>query len=320
MNFKKFKNKKVVVLGDMIADEYIYGETARISREAPVLILEQQDRRLKPGGAANVVANIRAMGGCPIPIGVVGGDDYGAFIWEYFRNNDISTEGLKIDERKGHRTIVKTRLMAGSHNTVCQQVLRLDRKPEDIHKKIMDAMEDTFYTLMDSADVVVVSDYGEHTIRDSVITNLKMFVKPILVDSRYRISMFEGVHTLVPNVDEIRAATLNNDLQVAMSNLFDRTKPQHILLKRGKHGIKYGSKSGSCVSYDAYGSDEVADVTGAGDTVLAAYALAIATDEPPSYAAQLANVAGGLQVTKAGTAVVTKDELKEHWESYNGTD
>ena len=96
MNFDSFKDKKIAVLGDMIADEYIYGETARISREAPVLILEQKDRRLRPGGAANVVANIKAMGGTPIPVGIVGGDEYGGFIWEYFRNHDINTGYIKM--------------------------------------------------------------------------------------------------------------------------------------------------------------------------------------------------------------------------------
>jgi len=289
MDFNKFKDKKIVVLGDMIADEYIYGETARISREAPVLILEQQHQEIRPGGAANVVANIKAMGGQPIPVGAVGGDDYGGYIWEYFRNNDISTQGLKIDEYKGHRTIVKTRLMAGSHNTVCQQVLRLDRKQDELRIQVRAAMEEEFYNLLKSADALVISDYGEGTIQDHIISNLHRLpaAVPIIVDSRYRIGSFEGCHTLIPNVDEIRAATLNNNIGVAITNLLERTRAANVLLKQGKNGITFASVFASVgedrFSIDAYGPDEVADVTGAGDTVLAAYTLGMLSDPNNLY-------------------------------------
>ena len=322
MNFSKFKNVKVAVIGDLIADSYVYAETSRISREAPVLILKETKREISPGGAANLAMNIKAMGGQVTPIGSLGIGPHGGSVWKQFERVHIPVNNLILDERNKGRSIVKMRIMAGSHNTVSQQMLRIDRKPDALSQVVREKLTKSLNQVIGDVDALLVSDYGEGTIDNEMISLINEIAlrKPVLVDSRYRIAKFENAFALVPNVDELRAATLNNDLDVAVNNLRARTSSQAILVTQGKNGLSVYANTDEVWEskhFEAYGSDEIADVTGAGDTVLSAFSLAVLSGESTTTAALLANIAGGIQVMKSGTAVVTNSELLGHWSAYH---
>lgn len=311
-----FSEQRLVVLGDLVADEYVSGTTSRISREAPVLIVREEHRALRPGAAANAAANLRALGGAPRPVGLIGDDADGAALLRDLQQRDIDCSG--IVSARGRRTARKTRILAGGRNTVRQQMLRLDRLAEQPDAGLRGELVARLRAALDGAAGLVVSDYGEGVVADEVFAAVLAAARDgvaVFVDSRFRIADFHGVAALTPNEPELAAATgieLDGGLAAverAGRSLLERTGAAAALIKRGRAGMALLQPEAELVPLPAFGSREIADVTGAGDTVLAAWSLARAAGAAPVDAMRLANIAGGLQVTKAGTAVVSGEEL-----------
>ena len=315
----RFGKTRIVVIGDLIADEYLYGKPARISREAPVLILRFTGRQVKLGGAANAAHNVHALGATTRTVGVLGRDDAGDDVARLFDEAGIGTEGLV--RVAGRLTPVKTRLLAGGHESTRHQLVRLDREPEtgvppDAETEIIERLE----ALGRDADAFLVSDYGYGTVSprvfDAVLALARAGGALVTVDSRYDLPRFRGATAATPNEPEVEAlvgAELDDEPSVEKAGraALERLDTRLLLITRGNRGMALLEREGPVTFLPIHGSDEIADVTGAGDTVISTFTVALAAGAPPGDAAWLANVAGGVVVMKRGTATVTPRELAE---------
>jgi rfaE bifunctional protein kinase chain/domain len=312
----QFAGKTVGVVGDLVADEYLLGQTARISREAPVLILRYVSRELVAGGAGNAAANLAALGARVVPIGVVGDDPTGRDLESFLRGLGCDTGRIVVE--RDRLTTTKTRILAGGHHTTRQQVIRIDRGEYDAvapatEARILQALEE----LLPRCDALVVSDYQYGVISPAVIDwiNTKATGRLVTVDSRYRLLQFRGVAAVTPNEEEVEAALdlrLNDDDAKVIDcarRILEQVGCRGVLVTRGSRGMALAESDGTTRLIPIFGGDEIADVTGAGDTVIAVFTLALAAGASMLEAAQLANVGGGLVVMKRGTATVTPDEL-----------
>ena len=315
---EEFSKLTITVLGDLIADEFIYGEIARVSREAPVLILRHRDRAVVPGGAGNAIYNLADLGVTVLPVGVIGDDEPGRLLLSAFRKKHISISGIR--RIKGRNTVTKTRVLAGMTHSTRQQVIRVDREPEAVLDRA--AEHELIYQTRGYArasDALLLSDYGYGAATPDIFDRIRGRASvnsiPVTVDSRYRTLAFSGVTAATPNEPEIEEALrikIGNDhesLLAAGKMIVQKMKLQSLLITRGKDGMVVFSRGQQPVSIPVHGSDEAADVTGAGDTVIATYTAALAAGADPESAARLANYAGGIVVMKRGTATVTRDEL-----------
>jgi rfaE bifunctional protein kinase chain/domain len=309
---RQFKGRRIAVLGDFVADVFIYGEISRISREAPVLILNQRDSQLVPGGGANAVHNLRALGAEPLPIGMVGNDVEGRELMRFFRKLRIDTQGIRVE--RSWRTPTKTRILAGAVHSQRQQIVRLDSggpvsAKSPLPKKLRGKLPD--------CDAVLVSDYGYGLITPELVKGLRTSGIPVTVDSRFSMLAFNNMTAATPNEPEVEEAlgiSIGNDLQKLESagrRLLRRLKHRALLITRGKDGMALFEQGIKTEHIPVYGSDEIADVTGAGDTVIATFTLALAAGATFSEAAKLANYAGGIVVMKYGTRPVLFEELKK---------
>ena len=313
--------RRVAVIGDVVADEFVYGRVARVSREAPVLILEYDSTRVVPGGAGNAANNVAAMGGSALLAAVVGRDEPGRRLIEALHPR-VNPRTLV---RPAHRaTTIKTRILAGGIHSAKQQVVRIDRVARAALDK---ATRDAFFRAAIFAairsDAVLVSDYGGGLVSPAVVSRLRAEMKraehpvPILVDSRYRLLNYLGLTACTPNESEVEHALgihINDDMRIlerAGREILGRTKMQAVLVTRGSRGMALFVPDTPTVHIPIFGSDEIADVTGAGDTVMATMALALAAGATFELAARLANYAGGLVVMKRGTATVSAAELRD---------
>lgn len=313
----RFPAKSVVVVGDLIADEYIYGKPTRISREAPVLILRFTEREARLGGAANASHNVHALGARVTPIGVIGRDAAGAEMLVLLRAAGIATGGVVTED--GRPTPVKTRIMAGGYQSTRQQVVRVDREPPAGPEPASeDAMLARLGALGLGADAIVVSDYGYGVVTPRLFQEVQALVRRtgaiLTVDSRYDLPRFRGATAATPNEPEVEHLTgMSVDdeptLEKAARQLLDRLETRYLLVTRGSRGIALVEREGGTTFIPVFGSDQIADVTGAGDTVISAFTVSLASGARPSEAAQIANVAGGIVVMKRGTATVDRREL-----------
>ena len=309
--------KRVVVVGDLIADEYLYGKPARISREAPVLILRFTDREVRLGGAANAAHNVHALGATVLPMGLLGQDGAGDEVQALFRQAGMSTEG--ISREPGRPTPVKTRIMAGGYQSTRQQVVRLDREPDGGISGAAEArLLERLRSIGAAADGFLVSDYGYGTVTPRVYeTVLELALGrqvPVSVDSRYELPRFKGATAATPNEPEVEALTgqeLTDEPAVEKAGraVLERLDARLLLLTRGSRGMALFESEGPVTFMPIHGVDEIADVTGAGDTVISTFTVALAARATPGEAAWLANVAGGVVVMKRGTATVSVPEL-----------
>ncbi len=313
----RFRGKTVLVVGDLIADEYIYGKPSRISREAPVLILRFSSREVKLGGAANASYNVHALGARVIPLGVLGNDPAGDEVLGLCRSLGIPTNGIV---RTGERpTPVKTRIMAGGYHSTRQQVVRVDREPLPV---LDPATEETVIkrvaALAATADAILLSDYGYGLLSQRLLEQVMSLVRKrgslVTADSRYDLLRFRGVTAATPNEPEVESLVgepLEDDpaLEKAGRQLLERLDCRTLLVTRGSKGMAVFEREGPATFLPIHGSDEIADVTGAGDTVISTFTLALAAGCPPVEAAWLANVAGGVVVMKRGTAPIGRAEL-----------
>ena len=314
-----FASKNVVVVGDLIADEFLYGKPSRISREAPVLILRFTNREVRLGGAANAAHNVQALGAIALPVGVLGHDSAGSEVRRLFAEKGISTEGVVGAE--GRLTPVKTRIMAGGYESTRQQVVRLDREPElAIADPVEDALVAALKTAGRSAEAFLVSDYGYGTVTprvfDTVLEAARARGAVVTVDSRYDLPRFKGATAAAPNEPEVEALAgveLGDEraLEKAGRAVLERLESRYLLVTRGSRGMALFEREGPVTFMPIHGSDQIADVTGAGDTVISAFTVALATGAGAGEAAWLANVAGGVVVMKRGTATVSAAELSE---------
>ena len=311
--------KTLVVVGDLICDEYLYGKPARISREAPVLILRFTERAVSLGGAANAAHNVHDLGARVVPIGVVGKDAAGDELLGLFHDAGIATDGIVAE--MGRVTPVKTRIMAGGYQATRQQVVRLDREPAHEPQPITeDALLARLTSLAERADAILVSDYGYGTVTARVFERIRSIARRtgavVTVDSRYGLLRFTGVTAATPNEAELEhlaqgAADDERDVEKAGRQVLERLDARYLLVTRGSRGMALLERDGATTFIPVHGTDEIADVTGAGDTVISVFTLALACGAPALEAATLANVAGGIVVMKRGTATVTPSELRQ---------
>jgi D-glycero-beta-D-manno-heptose-7-phosphate kinase len=311
----QFSSRNVLVIGDLIADEFLYGRITRISREAPVLVLEYRDPVRLPGGAANAANNLTDLG-CRVAIaGAVGRDAPGDHLIGVLRGKGADVKAIRRIRSWG--TPVKTRILAGAPHSASQQVVRVDRvyHPGSPLRIPWRALEQN----IQAADAIILSDYGYGNIAPPMISRLAAAANekriPIVVDSRFRMSEFCGVTSITPNITELEAAVgipIGNDevlLRQAGQRILQEQRLQSLLVTRGRFGMTLFEREKSPLHIPIYGTDEISDVTGAGDTVIAIFTLALACGAAPENAARLANYGGGIVVMKRGTATVTRDEL-----------
>jgi len=313
----RFASRNVVVVGDLIADEYLYGKPSRISREAPVLILRFTNREVRLGGAANAAHNVQALGATARPVGVLGNDSAGGEVLRLFAETGIPTDG--VIRAGGRLTPVKTRIMAGVYESTRQQVFRLDREPEPaIADPVEAALVAAVKTAASSADAFLVSDYGYGAVTPRVFETVLEAARSrravVTVDSRYDLPRFKGATAAAPNEPEVEALAggeLDDEraLEKAGRAVLERLESRYLLVTRGSRGMALFEREGPVTFMPIHGSDQIADVTGAGDTVISAFTVALAAGAGAVEAAWLANVAGGVVVMKRGTATVSAAEL-----------
>jgi rfaE bifunctional protein kinase chain/domain len=313
----RFSESTVLLLGDLVLDRFILGTPKRISREAPLIIIRYEGQRDVPGGGANALANLATLGVRAIPVGVVGTDEPGDALIAALAARGLDTDGvLRID---GYRTPTKVRILGGGASSLKHQVARYDIEdvlPDD--GSWLEPLLERLERSNASAQAVAVSDYGYGTVADEAMRRLvEADPRPrwICADSRARVGDLVGVDGATPNLQELEAAAgdvLGDDHAVAEAaeDLRRRLGARFILATRGNRGMSLVEDGSAPVHIPVYGTDEVADVTGAGDTVLAVLSAALAAGASPAEAAQLANYGGGVVVMKLGTATVTRDELR----------
>jgi D-glycero-beta-D-manno-heptose-7-phosphate kinase len=317
---ESFPKITVTVLADLVADEFVFGEISRVSREAPVLILQHRDRKILPGGGANAICNLADLGVTVLPVGIVGDDESGKLLLRAFRHKRIPVSGVLKD--KSYSTVTKTRILAGFAHTAGQQVVRLDREPAEgpnshLRRELVLATRE----YARASDALLVSDYGYGAATPALLNVIRekrgVEKVPVTLDSRHRMLEFRGISAATPNESEVEDA-----LGIRIGNNWDRLvaageqiagemKLDSLLITRGKDGMVAFPHRHKPVDIPIYGSDEVADVTGAGDTVIATFTAALAAGATTEEAAHLANYAGGIVVMKRGTATVNQQELLE---------
>ena len=316
---ESFGARTIVVIGDLINDEYLFGKPARISREAPVIILRFAEREVFLGGAGNATNNVHALGARVIPVGVIGRDRAGDELLALFRAAGIPTDGIVAEV--GRETPVKTRIMAGGYQATRQQVVRLDREPTgDLQPITEDDILTKLTAFAERADAIVVSDYGYGTVSPRVFDRVRALARRghtiVSVDSRYDLPRYTGVTAATPNeaeLEQLTGTSMDDEraLEKAGRQLLDRLDARMLLVTRGSRGMALLERDGGTTFIPIYGTDEIADVSGAGDTVISAFTVALACGAAPIDAASLANIAGGLVVMKRGTASVSRAELHE---------
>jgi len=315
---RRLAGRRVLVLADLVADEFVYGRVERISREAPVLILKHDATDVRLGGGANAVHNIRTLGGRPLPFGVLGRDEQGRRLRALLREKGIPTKGVLAEA--GYPTPVKSRILAGRAHSTKQQIVRLDRHallpPRSAARR---AVERALRGFRGPVDGVLVSDYGCGLLDAALVRAAVAFARkrkvPVTVDSRFALLRFRGMTAVTPNEPEVEEAlgiTIGHDrrrLEAAGRTLLQRLGCRAVLITRGSDGMALFEPGRPPLHIPIHGTDEVADVTGAGDTVIATFTLALAAGAAPAEAARLANCAGGIVVMKHATATVSADEL-----------
>ena len=314
-----FPRQTILVLGDFVADEFVFGEISRVSREAPVLILRRRETQLLPGGGANAANNLADLGAKVRPVAAVGDDAAGGALVAYFRAKHVPTSGLV--RASGWQTPAKTRFLAGWPHTTRQQVLRMDREPEQaLPDQAVKSLVRKARERLNGASAVLVSDYGYGSATPAALQAVRgrgRWRVPVALDSRYRLQEYAGLGltAATPNEAELEAAyherigTDMGRLQHLAQQITSRLGLGALVVTRGRDGMVVFERGSAPQTLPIFGSDQALDVTGAGDTVIAVLTLALAAGASFLEAAQLANYAGGIVVMKRGTATVTRAEL-----------
>ncbi|HET7209095.1 MAG TPA: PfkB family carbohydrate kinase [Terriglobales bacterium] len=314
---ESFPKVTVTVVGDLVADEFLFGEISRVSREAPVLILKHRERTVVPGGGANAVYNLADLGVNVLPVGVVGDDEPGRLLIKAFRRKHIPVTGVLKD--KGFTTVTKTRILAGMAHSARQQVVRIDREPasepsQHLQRELVLAAREYAH----ASDALLVSDYGYGAATPQILNAIRgkgWDSIPITLDSRFRLLEYQGITAATPNepeIEELMKLKIGQDWTRVVSageQVLAKMKLESLVITRGRDGMVVLNKRHKPIDIPIHGSDQVTDVTGAGDTVIATFTAALAAGATTEEAAHLANYAGGIVVMKRGTATVSQQEL-----------
>ena len=316
---EEIQGRNILVIGDMVADIYLDGRISRISREAPVLVLEQAGEKVVAGGAANVVNNAATLGGNVFAVGLLGLDSAAKGLKQALEKNGAHTTGLFCDEKRP--TISKTRVIAGGRATVSQQIVRIDKESKEPMAPAFEAeIMQYIKQLLPKVHGVVISDYGAGTITPKIQHQLISWCRhhniPSMVDSRYGIHQFKDIGYVKQNDAELAAAVgrelpTEEDIFEAGQELLQELSADGVLVTRGEDGMVLLEKDGSIHNIPVSDKSEVFDVSGAGDTCVATVILALAAGVEPAKAAELSNIASGIAVRKLGTATVSAEELRQ---------
>lgn len=309
---KQFPGKKIVIVGDLVADQFLYGTIARVSREAPVFILRHNETETLAGGAANAAVNVASLGGNAVLVGLVGKDANGAALAEKLCQSNVNCDYILSSEK--YRTTTKVRVLAGQHYAPRQQVIRIDYENENvIDAALHRELKNNLLSAAGRADAIIFSDYNYGVANAEIIKLAREIAEdariPFLVDSRFGLRNFQNATTATPNQEEVEQILGKNFTAEDCLGLCENLGFESLLVTRGNKGMLLVEKGKSPVHFEAIGAKEPVDVTGAGDTVIAVYALSLASGLSFFDAANLANHAGGIVVMKKGTASVSPDEL-----------
>jgi rfaE bifunctional protein kinase chain/domain len=314
----RFKNKRIVVWGDLILDQYVFTSAGRVSREAPVLVTEFEKNEYRLGGAGNVVMNLMTLGAVPVPVGFVGKDASGEILLGLLREQGIATDSLVAAD--GFQTPVKSRILSGGDNTKKQQILRIDTLPPGaLGERARLRLAKTLVTALAESDLLILSDYLARAVIPGIFQTLrkKFPGRASALDSRNNLLDFHGVTLATPNEPEIKNLfpdkkfLSDGDFLDAGSELLKRLGAEGIVLKRGHRGMLIFGRGQKPCCLDIHGTSQIVDVTGAGDTVLAVLGLGLACGASLLDSARLANVAGGLVVMHEGAYPIRRRELQD---------
>ena len=317
-SIENFPKGKVLVIGDMVIDEMTYGNTHRISREAPVLILKHDHTNIVLGAAGNAAHNVAKLGAKESAIiGVAGKDYYCSHLIDALEKAGVNEQGLVQDETRP--TSTKTRISGIANHSVTQQVVRIDRESNvPISGKIENSILDNISSMLPDYDAVILSDYGLGVLTDTVIEHARSLAlkhkKVLTVDSQRNLSLFKGASILTPNQPEAE----NNlgyeidgaeTLEKAGQDLLSQTEAESILITLGAQGMALFQREAPMAHIPVFNHSEVFDVTGAGDTVISTLTLAMATGCPILHGAILGNLAASIVVRRFGAATTNPEEL-----------
>lgn len=312
------RDKRIVIYGDLVVDHFLYGTPKRVSREAPVLILRQEREDLIPGGGGNAVCNVHALGGTARPVGLVGEDRGGAALERRFSELGIDHSGISRITR--WNTPTKMRILAGMPHAAKQQIVRFDHEsPLELSESEIDSLRSRLERELAHADAVLISDYGYGTVRPELVSLITSAAehRPVTLDSRYDLLRYPGLTAATPNEEEASQAAgrslFGPDSDAVLNEVGTELRRRlglpALLITRGSLGMALFEEDRDPVLIPVHGSRQAVDVTGAGDTVIATFTLALAAGASFSEAAELANYAGSVVVMKTGTATVTHEEL-----------
>ncbi len=311
----RYKGKKICVIGDIIADVYVFGKPYRLSREAPVVVVKYEEAKIYPGSAGNTINNLLVLGAHVYPLSFIGNDRTGDKLMDYFSHyKNMDTGGII---RYDGSTVIKTRILAGDTHTSKQQVIRIDRDDRRQYKQSEKAkLRENLNRISDSMDAFIISDYGHGTVDKNIVEYIKTIAKDKIVvgDSRYNLKAFNGITLITPNESEayqLSGFGEDKPIEEVGRNILDSMALGALLITRGNRGMTLFLKGGATRNIPISGKDDVTDVTGAGDTVCAVSALSLASGADFYTASRIANYAAGVVVMKRGTATVSPEELKQ---------
>ena len=320
------KNSSVLVIGDMAIDEMVYGTTDRMSREAPVLILRHYNTKILLGAASNAANNIATLNGGKVStIGLYGDDYYAPILLNTFKKSGINTKYMVLDEKRA--TTVKTRISGSCSQSVTQQIVRIDRETIDpLAKNTEDKVIKQMELAIPEHDAVILSDYNIGLLTDNVIDKAielcKKHKKYIIVDSQKDMERFQGVTSMTPNQPDSEkfVGFFIKDkltLEKAGKEMLKRTNAESVLITLGGDGMALFENNGDFCKIPVFNKTDVFDVTGAGDTVVAVYSLAIAAGLGKKNAAIIGNLAASIVIRYFGCATTNADMLKSTLTSIN---
>lgn len=315
---KKIAEPKVLVVGDLALDEMIYGDAERISREAPVLILQHTKTKLILGGASNAAHNVATLNNGKVGvIGVSGDDYYSELLFDTF--NEANIDCSKIVKDKTRKTIVKTRISGSITTSITQQIVRVDRQSKgEISSKTEEKIIENIEKVLPSYDAVILSNYHIGTLTDKIINftieQANKLGKVVVVDAQKDLAKYKNVTSMTPNLPDTEKSvgfeiSGEEDLKHAGLNLLNETNAKSVLITCGADGMFVAEPDGVYTKIPVFNKSEVFDVTGAGDTVTAVFSLALAAGIDPVYSAIIGNVAASIVVRQFGCATTTVDEL-----------
>ncbi|MBE7711461.1 MAG: D-glycero-beta-D-manno-heptose-7-phosphate kinase [Cyanobacteria bacterium SIG31] len=315
---KKLNNAKILVVGDLALDEMVYGDTERISREAPVLILQHTHTKHILGGASNAAHNVSTINNGKVSVvGVIGNDYQADDLKKAFEEANIDCSSLiKDNERK---TITKTRISGSCSHSITQQIVRIDRQtnapiPKETEDKLIKEVE----RLIPNYDAIILSDYHIGTLSDNVIKTVintaKKYSKKVIVDAQKDLNRYNGTYSMTPNLPDTQKHVgfylkTKEDFLKAGNRIIEETNANSILITCGSEGMVVIEKNNKYTHIPVFNKSKVFDVTGAGDTVTATYTLALAIGAEPVYAAIIGNIAAGIVIKQFGCATTNIEEI-----------